>query len=207
MKALELRKVFGFFHIPCVCTVLDHYSGYAWERSKCVTSWCIEDYPLLWITIQRTSPRLFRCAVFDCAPRPFFFQRFAYSVALIVPRQVGYANGSPSGYQSMTHSRRLVWRNGSSRSLILLIFPFPEVRGMFFQRLLRCRCLSHRHHGKHRYPRFQFVLGNVLRHHCLHCSHDLHVIGWKYPSPLTLYCQATKIFTCQVQISLPCGVK
>ena len=30
------------------------YSGYAWERSKCVTSWCIEDYPLLWITIRRT---------------------------------------------------------------------------------------------------------------------------------------------------------
>ena len=28
MKVLELRKVvFGFFHIPCVCTVLDHLFG------------------------------------------------------------------------------------------------------------------------------------------------------------------------------------
>ena len=56
--------------------------------------------------------------------------------------------------------------------------PFPEVRRMLFQRLLRCRCLSHRHHGKHRNPRIQLVLGNVLRHHCLHCCHDLHVIVW-----------------------------
>ena len=50
----------------------------------------------------------------------------------------------------MTHSRRPMWRNGSSRSLILLIFPFPEVRGMLFPRLLSCRRLYHHHLGVHR---------------------------------------------------------
>ena len=78
-------------------------------------------------------------------------------------------------------------RNGSSKLLILPIFPFPEVREMLFQRLLRCRCLSHRHHGKHRNPRIQLVLGNVLRHHCLLCCHDFHVIVWNYPSPVMLF--------------------
>ena len=40
--------------------------------------------------------------------------------------------------------------SGSSRLLIILTFPFPEVRRILFRRLLRCRCLSHRHHGDHR---------------------------------------------------------
>ena len=32
-----------------------------------------------------------------------------------------------------------------------------------------------------RKTRIQLALGNVLRHHCLHCSRDLHVSVWNYP--------------------------
>ena len=107
------------------------------------------------------------------------------------------------------------WHLRRKPCVVLLPFLFPYLilrlliyaRVMLFLRLLRCRCLSHRHHGKHRNPRIQLVLGNVLRHLCLHCCHDIHVIVWNYPSPVMLYCKATRIFTCQVQISLPCGVK
>ena len=56
-------------------------------------------------------------------------------------------------------------------------------------------------------PRFLLVLRNTLRHHCLRCSHDPHVNVWSCISPVIPYCQATRIFTCLVQISLPCGVR
>ena len=75
--------------------------------------------------------------------------------------------------------------------------PFLEVSGILFLCLLRCRCLSHRHHGKHRNPRFQLVLRNTLRHHCHLCSHHLHVIVCTYLSLVMLFFQATRIFTCQ----------
>ena len=49
----------------------------------------------------------------------------------------------------------------------------------------------------HRNMRFHLVSQeHVLRHHCLLCSRDLHVNGWSYLSPVMLFCQATRIFTC-----------
>ena len=47
----------------------------------------------------------------------------------------------------------------------------------------------------HRKTRTQLVLGNVLRHHCLHCSHDLHVNVWNYPSLVMLFRPATRILS------------
>ena len=48
----------------------------------------------------------------------FYFQPFASVGALLVPWQVGYANGSPFGNRSMTHPRRPMWRNGFSKFML-----------------------------------------------------------------------------------------
>ena len=76
---------------------------------------------------------------------------------------------------------------------------------MLFLRLLRCRCLSLRDNGDLGKTRTPLVLGNVLRHHCLHCSRDLHVNVGNYPSPVMLFCLATRILSHQDLVDLPCG--
>ena len=105
------------------------YSGYAWERSKCVTSWCIEDYPLLWITIRRTSPRLFRCVMFDCAPMPFFLSAICILCGAHCPMTGWVCQWKPFWIPVDDSLKKAFYV--SSRSLILLIFPFPEVRGCY----------------------------------------------------------------------------
>ena len=107
VKVLQLRKiVFGFFRIPCVCTVLDHLFGVrlgALEMCHVLVHWGLRT--VVDHDATNFTKTVSLCDVWLCT-NAFFFQPFAFSVALIVPWQVGYANGSPSGYQSMTHSRR-----------------------------------------------------------------------------------------------------
>ena len=160
-----------------------------------------------WATTRRTSSRLFRCVVFVCASLYCPFSHLHTLWHHIVPWQVGYANGSLSGSRSKTHPRRPMWKNGFSSLMLLLNDPIPQNRVMSSLRLQGYRCLSYRHHGNQRKPRTQLVLGSVLRHHCLCCSHDLHVNVWNYPSRVMLYCQATRILSPQDRITLPCGVR
>ena len=75
----------------------------------------------------------------------------------------------------------------------------------FLLRLTRCRCLFPRHEGKHQNPMFHMVLRNVLRHHCLHCSRDLHMNVWNYPSLVMLFLSATRILSHEDLIHSPCG--
>ena len=65
-----------------------------------------------------------------------------------------------------------------------------------------------------RSPRIKHVFGNVLRHHCLRCGHDLNVISfirnssvpfpnaWSCPFRVLLSCQATRNLSPQVRITL-----
>ena len=119
---------------------------------------------LLWITIRRTSPSLFRCVMFDCA---FCIQPFAYSVALRCPMTGWVCQWKPFWIPvddsfKKAHVEEWVFQVTDTSD-----FSFSGGQVMLFQRLLKCRCLSLRHRGKHRNQRFQLVLGNVLRHHCL----------------------------------------
>ena len=75
---------------------------------------------------------------------------------------------------------------------------------MLFPRLPRCRCLYHRYHGVRRKTRIQLALWNVLRHHFLHYSRDLHVSVWNYHAPVRLFCLATRILSHQELINSPC---
>ena len=89
----------------------------------------------------------------------------------------------------MIPSKSPMSRTGSSRLLIILILPFPEVRETLFLKLLELRCLFLHPKEKHRSPRFLLLLRNTSRHHCLHCGHDPHVNVWGYLFPVMLYCQ------------------
>ena len=209
VMALQIREmVFGVSHIPGACTVLDHFF---WVRLA-----ALKNHDVLlrcgWVhclstTNRRTSSRLVRCVTFAWAPMRFNLRPFASVEAPIVPWQVGYANGSHFGYRWMIPSKKANVEDWVFQVTDPSDISLPGSQGIFFLRLQRCRCLFPRHKGKHRNPRFHLVLRNTLRHHCLLCSHDLHVNVWSYLSPLMLYCQATRIFTCPVLISLQCGVK
>ena len=61
------------------------YCGYTLARSKSIMSCCVEDLSPLWITIRRTSSRLFRCVVFVCAPMYFPFSHLHTLRHHIVP--------------------------------------------------------------------------------------------------------------------------
>ena len=93
-----------------------------------------------------------------------------------VPWQVGSANGSPFGFQLATRFRRLTSKNGYVLVLYLLKDPAPQIRVMSSLRLLGCRSLLIRHLGNQPIPWTKHAFGNVLRHHCLRCWHDLNVI-------------------------------
>ena len=74
LKALQLRKLFlGSPTFQVSAPFSTTYSGYAYARSKRTTYCCVECLPPLWITIRRTSSRLFRCVVFVCASLYFPF--------------------------------------------------------------------------------------------------------------------------------------
>ena len=98
MKDLQLRKIVSceLSHVSGARTVFDclfwvHMGALEKHDVLLRCGWFL----CLKTTIQRTSSRLFRCVMFDCAPMPFYLQPFASFVALIVPWQVGYVNGSP----------------------------------------------------------------------------------------------------------------
>ena len=202
-----VKLFLGFSFIPSVCTVLDHS---LWVRSSVLQKHhvllCCEGLPPCWITIRRTSSRLFRFVVFDCATMYFLFSHLHTLRHHIVPWQVGYATGRFFWIPVEDSFKKAYVEQWFSLLMLVLNVPIPKVRVMLFLRLLRCRCLSHSHHGDHRKTRTLLVLGNVLRHHCLHCSHDPHVNVWNYSSLVMLFCPATRILSHQDRINLPCGV-
>ena len=64
-----------------------------------------------------------------------------------VPCQVGFANGSPSGSRSKTHSRKPIWKSEFSSAMYLLKDQAPQIRVKSSPRLLGCRSLPLRHLG------------------------------------------------------------
>ena len=121
-----------------------------------------------------------------------------------VPCQVGFVNGSPSGSQSKTHSRKLIWKSGSLSGMYLLKGQAPQIRVKSSPRLLGCRTLPLRYFGSLRSPMIKNVFWNELMHHCLRCGHDQNVISfirnssvpfpnaWNCPFRAMISCQATK---------------
>ena len=177
------------FHVSAPYSTI--YSGYAWKRAKCVTSWCIEDVPLKWITIRRTSPRLFCCVMFDCAPMPFPLNLHTL-------------------WRSLSHDK-----DGSFKKAYVeeWVFPVTDTSDLSFSggqedvipETPKVSMPVTSSSWVHRKTRILLALGNVLRHHCLHYSRDLHVSVWNYLSLVMLCCLATRILSHQDMINSPRG--
>ena len=104
------------------------YSGCAWARSKCDTSWCVE------CTLQdwwRTNPTNLLntdslCRVCFMHFRVYFLSHCSlwlvvdYFLLIEFLCQAGYVNGNPSGSWSENRSKRPSWRSGSSTAVTLL---------------------------------------------------------------------------------------
>ena len=158
----------GVSQFPGAYTVLDHLF---WVRLGTFKN----HYVLLrWVwliclltTIRRTSSRLIRRVMSACAPMPFPFQSVVSFVALLVAWQVGFANGSPSGYRSMTHSKKAYVEDWGFQVTDTSDLILPEDQGDFIPET----------------PRVSLPVSSSTweppkhedTHHCLLCSHDLHL--------------------------------
>ena len=161
-----------------------------------VTSCCIEDLSPLWITIRRTSSRLFRCVVFDCAKMLFPFSHLHTLFGAHCPMTGWVCQWKPF-WIPVDDS----FKKACVEQWVFQVSDFSDLslsrgKGDVIPETPNLSLLSHRHHGDHRTTRTQLVLGNVMRHH--HCSHDLHVNVWNYPSLVMLVCH-------QDLINFPCG--
>ena len=131
--ALPIREmVFGVSHIPGAYTVLDHFF---WVRLaalknhdvllRCVWFHCLST------TNRRTSSRLVRCVTFAWAPMRFTFGHLHLLKHPLSHDRLGMPMEAILDTGGWFLQKRQMSRTGSSRLLIHLIFPFPEVRGYF----------------------------------------------------------------------------
>ena len=70
-----------------------------------------------------------------------------------------------------------MWKSGSSSAMHFLKDQVPYFSSMSSPRLLGCRSLPFRHFGSQGGARIKLVFGNVWRHHCPRCDHDLNLIS------------------------------
>ena len=181
------------------CTVLDHL---CWVRLSALKKYSVllHFVSSSWITIRRTSSRLFRCVVFVCA-NVLSFQ----PLNPLRRRFVGFANGSPSGSRSKTHSRRPIWKNGSSSAMHLLEDPAPQIRVMSSPRLpsqgVQAKaCLWERFVAPLPPLRTRLNVISFIRNSSVPFPN-----AWSCPFRVMLSCQATTILSPQVRITLLCG--
>ena len=211
------------------------YAGYALARSKSTTSCCSECLPPLWITIRRTSSRLFRCVVLLSACTcllsnqsdlisPFFFFGVGATFAVHLLCEVGFVIGNPSGSSLEILGRKPLWKNGDSSVMSILMNRSP-IDDPVFQSTYYSDCIL----GTTRIskqcdpvpcettiPRDQPHIGNDWRHplrswprcnfiHPQQLSPSPN--AWNCPFPTMISCQATWILSPQDRIALLCGVR
>ena len=80
-------------------------------------------------------------------------------------------------WKPLTHSRRPIWKEWVFISDAPSEGPSSADQGEVIPEILGCRSLPLRHLWSQRSPRIKHVFGNVLRHRCLRCGHDLNVIS------------------------------
>ena len=164
---MQLREIVcGFSHIRSVYVILDNllWVRFGEQKKNKVLLRC-KCLPPCWIMIRRSSSKLFRCVIFGCATIYCPFSLCIRAITLSHDRL-----GMPVEI-FLDRSRRLIQE--AHVVMFCLKVQIPEVKGVLSLGILKCRCLSLRHNGKHQNPRFHLVIVKVLSHHCFRCSNDL----------------------------------
>ena len=133
-----------------------------------------------------------------------------------------FVNGNPSGSRLEIHSRKLLWKSGSS-SVMSILMNRPLLTTLCSRaRITVTASLGQPEFQNNmilypvslRYPATKLIFGNDWRHHCLHYGHGPNAISyihnssfpflnaWNCPFQVMQSCQATRILSPRGRITL-----